>query len=510
MTNVVIYCRYSSTKQDSGFSIEAQLNACREYCKTNELIIIKEYIDEAKSGRSSDRPQFNQMLEDAKTETFSQIIINKFDRFSRNRTDSVIIKAKLQKHNIAVKSVTEFIDNSNAYGVVMESLYESLSHAYSQNLARESLKGMIQAVKNGFHVTGKAPFGYDLSKVTFKNKKRSKLIINKNEAEIVKKIYDMYINKKLGYKSIAIQLNKENIRTRDNNLFTSTYISKVMQLETYTGTVNYNKDRKFGFEHVQIKNNHPAIISVDQFNQAQKIIQYKQKTKVKLHSNFILSGVLRCECGSKMSGITGTSKNKVRHQYYSCIQKLKNNSCKRRNVRRDHLDECLINAFRNEIVNKKTIKTITKDTVVAITNKKTNIKDQINNLQIEYQKTKNKYNKLINIIESNNEIDICDLAPRIKEHKNKMDKIKIQIQNKNIENKNIESFKIDKDQIQNEVIKIIDSIEFNKKHLLDHIKKVELCGNTLKIEWCLLNEKTGSPVLIFQEQKSYYFQTRIA
>ena len=44
----------------------------------------------------------------------------------------------------------------------------------------------------------------------------------------------------------------------------------------------------------------------------------------------------------------------------------------------------------------------------------------------------------------------------------------------------------------------------------EHIKKVELCGNTLKIEWCLLNEKTGSPVLIFQEQKSYYFQTRIA
>ena len=140
MKNVVIYCRYSSTKQDSGFSIEAQLNACREYCAKNELIIVKEYIDEAISGRSSDRPQFNQMLEDAKTDTFSQIIVHKFDRFSRNRTHSVIFKAKLQKHNVAVISVTEFIDNSNAYGVVMESLYESLSHAYSQNLARETIK----------------------------------------------------------------------------------------------------------------------------------------------------------------------------------------------------------------------------------------------------------------------------------------------------------------------------------------------------------------------------------
>ena len=315
--NAIIYARFSSIKQEGGFSIEAQLTACREYCLKNELVIVKEYIDEAFSGRSSDRPQFNQMLEDAKTGLFNKIIVHKFDRFSRDRTDSVVIKSNLKKYNVDVISVSEPIP-SNAYGVVLESLYESLSHCYSQNLARESLKGMLEAVKLGFHVSGKPPYGYDLKPILYKGKKRSKLVENKSESKIIKIIFHKYLQNNMGFKNIALYLNEQGFKTRSNTLFTPQLVNKICKNETITGTLSYNKDKKFGFEHVYIKDNHIKIIDKKDFNKAQKIMDERSTKKLKINSQYLLSGIIKCGCGSPMTGHTGTSKNGEKHHYYCC------------------------------------------------------------------------------------------------------------------------------------------------------------------------------------------------
>jgi len=507
---VVLYCRYSSTKQSEGFSISAQLSACREYCQKNNLIILKEYVDEAISGRSCDRPQFNLMLEDSKSKEFTQIIVHKFDRFSRDRTDSVVIKSQLKKNNVDVISVSEPIDNSNAYGVVMESLYESLSHAYSQNLARESLKGMIEAVKAGFHVVGKPPFGYQLKKVKYKNKMRSKLIINEEEGKIVKLIYCKYLNENLGIKCITKFLNENGYRTRSGTFFSSSGVCKILKSKTLTGTIDYNKSEKFGYPHIQIPKNHAPLISEDEYQKVQNIMKQRYTTKVKLKSDFILSGILKCSCGSSMSGISGTSKNGQKHHYYSCINKIKKGICKQSNIRRDWLDDLIINAFRTEIINKKTIRTITQQTVESISNKNKKIHDEIKRLKNQFQTIKNKYDKLLNLVETQDDIDYSDVGPRIKEHKLAMDNINIQIQNKNIETTQNTSIKLNTNQIKTQVISLIDTINFNKKTIRDHIRHIKIEQDYMIINWCLLNESTGSPFDPIKEHFTFYYQLKIA
>ena len=91
--NVVVYARFSSHNQNEQ-SIEGQLKYCREYAQRNNMNIIHIYKDEARSGTSDDREQFLKMIEDSKTKTFQGILVYQLDRFSRNRYNSAIYKAK--------------------------------------------------------------------------------------------------------------------------------------------------------------------------------------------------------------------------------------------------------------------------------------------------------------------------------------------------------------------------------------------------------------------------------
>ena len=93
--NVVIYARYSSHNQQET-SIEGQLKVCHEFCERNNYTVIHEYIDRAISGRTDNRPDFLQMIQDSASRHFDFIIVYQLDRFSRNRYDSAHYKNKLK------------------------------------------------------------------------------------------------------------------------------------------------------------------------------------------------------------------------------------------------------------------------------------------------------------------------------------------------------------------------------------------------------------------------------
>lgn len=89
------YCRYSSSAQDDGYSIEAQQKAIANFALSNGYDIQYSYIDRAKTGTNANRPEFQRMMKDAKAGLFDVIIIHKIDRFSRNRYDFAVYEAHL-------------------------------------------------------------------------------------------------------------------------------------------------------------------------------------------------------------------------------------------------------------------------------------------------------------------------------------------------------------------------------------------------------------------------------
>jgi len=178
----VIYARFSSEMQRDE-SIDAQIRAIEEYAKRNNIVVVGNYIDKAKSATTDNRPEFQQMIADAANNQFDVVLVHKLDRFSRNRNDSIAYRMQIKRHGVALISVLEYIDEGSPESIILESVLEAMVEYYSRNLARKVEKGKKENALKGKHVGGIPPLGYDLDRATMK------LVINPHESECIRLIF---------------------------------------------------------------------------------------------------------------------------------------------------------------------------------------------------------------------------------------------------------------------------------------------------------------------------------
>ncbi len=226
MTFAAAYIRVSSEMQvDVGASLPSQLSAIREFAVKNGYEIPAGYIysDEGISARSTDRPEFQRMIAEAKTDPlpFQAIICYENSRFARSREDAVLFKAMLRRRGIKLHFVKQDFDDSPA-GRMLEGIIESVDQWYSENLAVETKRGQIQNAKDGFSTGGRPPYG--LRRVEVKNEHgaaKAKWEPDPKTSKVVQRIYDMY-GKGSGYKAIAQALNTESIPSPSDRAGTRT------------------------------------------------------------------------------------------------------------------------------------------------------------------------------------------------------------------------------------------------------------------------------------------------
>ncbi len=163
---VAIYARVSSEKQDTDLSISAQLKALREYAARNGYHVVREFVDEAESGRTAARPAFRGMVPLARRpqKPFDVILVWKYSHFARSREDSIVYKTMLRKSGVRVISITELFEDTPT-GRLLEAMIESLDEFYSANLGEEVTRGMGESASCGFYLSSSAPYGYRKVKV---------------------------------------------------------------------------------------------------------------------------------------------------------------------------------------------------------------------------------------------------------------------------------------------------------------------------------------------------------
>ena len=186
-TPAALYARVSSDRQDIDLSVAAQLRALRDHARKNDYMIVREYVDEAESGRIADRPQFRRMIDEAtKPEApFREILVWKFSGFTRKREHAVAFKSMLRRKGVRVVSITEHADDT-PIGKLMEAIIESVDEFYSENLAQEVTRGMRESASRGFWISSHAPYGYNRVMVQDGPKKRPTLEINPDTSRIVR------------------------------------------------------------------------------------------------------------------------------------------------------------------------------------------------------------------------------------------------------------------------------------------------------------------------------------
>ena len=160
----VAYGRFSSNNQREE-SIDAQFRAIREYCKKENIELIAEFKDEAISGKTDDREDFQKMINQLLKGNLAvdYVLVHKFNRFARNKYDSALYKKKLKDAGIKVISVSQKIDETPE-GELLEGFLETIDQYYSANLAVEVRKGLRENALKGKHAGGQVLFGYSLDK----------------------------------------------------------------------------------------------------------------------------------------------------------------------------------------------------------------------------------------------------------------------------------------------------------------------------------------------------------
>lgn len=320
----VAYMRYSSAAQDDGFSIEAQQRAIREFAKDNNIEIVEEYIDRAKSGTNANRPEFQRMFADCELGLYDMVIVHNLDRFARNAGDSRKYRDKLKDLGIILYSIKDDISET-PYGKFMTSIKEAYSELYSDNLSQEVKKGMKEVALRCMHTGGSPPLGYDVLD--------RRLVINEEESEIVRTIFKMYAKGK-SYNDIAKELNAKGYTTRAGNEFSKTSFNAILQNRKYIGEFTYNrrvgKDKNGKYnshknkdeeEIIRIPNGVPRIIDTKTFNKVQTRLAKNKKGKSSFRSNstYLLAGLVKCgECGFSYQGNTRKSGKGVTYSSYRC------------------------------------------------------------------------------------------------------------------------------------------------------------------------------------------------
>ena len=427
LTPAALYARVSSDRQDVDLSVAAQLRALRDYAEKNGYVVAREYIDEAESGRIADRPQFRRMLDEASLSDspFQEILVWKFSRFTRKREHAVAFKSMLRKRGIRVTSITEHADDSPT-GKLMEAIIESLDEFYSENLAQEVLRGMREAASRGFWIGTYSPYGYRKVPVQDGAKKRPKLELDPPADGVVRRIFQMAL---LGTSTLDITktLNREGIASPQGSRWTKTTIHRILTNETYTGTLVWGTRAKDNVPPVRVDNAFPAIISRDEFERVSAILGSKAPAKIhprRAASPYLLSGIVRCETCDK--ALTAHEAKSGQFTYYVCHSLLKRGqgACDTPRLNSKRFERMIIDSIRENILTESNIRELVKlvneelDSVIREQREKAEAIDE------ELNEIRRRLDRLWQAVETT-DLEINDILPRIREHKERQEKLEI-------------------------------------------------------------------------------------
>ena len=307
--NAVVYARFSSHRQGEQ-SIEGQVAEAERFAASHGLTIVKVYADRAQTGRNDNREQFQLMLADAAKHAFDALIVWKTDRIGRNKEEIALNKYHLKKNGVKIYYVAEAIPDTPE-GIILEAVIEGMAAYYSEQLSQNVRRGMKTSAQKGRYTGGTCPLGYTITA-------DKKYEVDPKYAPVVRDIFQLYSEGKTITEIVKI-LNDKGLRTSRGHAFTHNSLRTVLKNKKYIGTYEYNGE-------VSIENSVPPIVDVDVFNKVQDLLAFNQKAGAhkKAKVDYILFGKIFCgKCGSGMTGICGTSKQKMKHHYYICSAKKK-------------------------------------------------------------------------------------------------------------------------------------------------------------------------------------------
>lgn len=316
-----------STDDQTELSPSSQLEALQEYADSHGYIIPEEYVfkDEGISGRTTKkRPEFNRMIGVAKTKPkpFDAVLLWKFSRFARNRTDAIVYKNLLRNElGIDVISISESLGEDRGTALILESMFEAMDEYYSINLSTEVKRSMKMKAEKGQPLCI-APFGYIMVD--------KHLVVHPEQAEIIKYIFNAY-EEGVGIRTIAQNLDSSGVKTNRGSVPDYRFVQYILDNPIYcgytrwcsAGHANYTRvGSKTDMSNVIVaKGTHEPIISEEQFERVKIKIndtraRFQKFQRSEAPKDWLFKGLIKCDsCGSTIVRMSKKDQSLQCHSY---------------------------------------------------------------------------------------------------------------------------------------------------------------------------------------------------
>lgn len=323
---VAAYCRVSTDSDEQENSYENQVANYKKYILDHpNWIFVGIYADKGISGKfTKNRPEFLKMINDCRQGKIDRIVTKSISRFARNTRDSIDFVRLLRDMQIGVFFEKENLFTLDSHTDLILTILSSIAEEESRNLSTNVKWTYKKQSAQGIVTLPHKSFGYDL--------KNKNLVINKREAKVVRLIFDTF--EKTGRASDVVDLLKtmKIPSPKNKELWYKSSVIVVLTNEIYIGDLILQKtfttdflakrrENKGEVKKWYIKNNHPAIISREQFEHIQHLFTEKKEHNMRYKNSrkFLLSGLIYCaNCGRHFMH-NYYLVNNVKIPYWMCV-----------------------------------------------------------------------------------------------------------------------------------------------------------------------------------------------
>ena len=318
MKRAYIYTRVSTEDQRGNWSMAGQEQACREFCQRSGYDVVRVFRDEAASAKTFDRSAWSEMQRSLKRDKINFIVVQKYDRFSRNVAEGLEMFERLERrYNLRVLSVQENLGISPFSPFFWKFRADALTGAEFERrmIADRTAGGRHAAAKQGRWM-GPAPFGYDNAR---DENNKPILVLNQQEAPVAAEMFRLY----------ASGLPFEDVRTwAKTNGFTARHKEAVKRLLTnpvYAGLITTPSYQ--GEAPQYVRGLHEPIVQEALFWQVQNRISGRSgKPRAEKDDALPLRGYLLCQgCQRPLTGSRSRGKSGGHWYYYRCLRCLGQN-----------------------------------------------------------------------------------------------------------------------------------------------------------------------------------------
>lgn len=535
-TKVAVYTRVSTDSDEQLNSLQNQQHYYKDFCQQHglELDINKHmYADEGLTGTNIKRDAFQNMLYDAgldkvideisiryvlsdRKPQFKYIITKDVSRFSRN-TDVISVVRLLRKKNVYIYFQNVNIDTQDPNYEFLLNMFLNFAQQESIDRSQKVIFGLKQrAIEGKFHFGSERLFGYGY------DKNEKEIFVIEHEAKIIKKIFDLYVNRNFGSRKIANFLNEKGYKTQNDKIWTATGIVKLLKNEKYTGNVNLlkysygdvtdenrRKIVKDKSEWVHKENLIPQIIDQETFNKAQEILNKRKfggKGKNTPKNKF--SKKIKCaRCGKNYIRSSQKQGDKI-YYFYACSTRRRTGMCDNHSITLIRLENELQPYCDGKLAKileqrKKTLYKSINIGRMSLQAYKKIANTKIESIKTQIKQKKDENNKLIDSflkLDDTSELVVKAINQKIEMVQTEIEQLESELityENPTLFDRKIQQL----NELEENIRKMTNKKIFTLDEVLDFIQEIIIDGEDIEIIWTIdkLIPNTKTTIDLFKD-----------